>query len=118
MVEHRVITIQVGPRGQLGRGRSVLQPQKIEAEVLGRWAVHLTWDSAGGQDYSVTHVPSGLVLADRMTKKQAVDLARGCSLSLDIDHVDRDKHLEVARFEVGKVGGRMLFASSGAVSRG
>lgn len=108
-----MIAIRIGQRAQLGRGRAVLAQQQIEADVIGRWAVHLTWDIAG-EDYSVTHVPSGLVLADRMTRKQAVELARLLSLSLDLEHIDRDLHREIAAREVRQVGGRFLTSTASA----
>lgn len=108
------ITIQVGQKGELGRGRTSFAPMQVDAEVFGRWAVHLTWDVAGGNDYSVTHVPSGLVLADRMTRKQAADLARLLTLSLDVAHVERTPHnLEIAEREVRLAGGRFLRTSDG-----
>lgn len=102
------ITIHVGPRADLGRGRVALAPRQIDAELFGRWAVHPTWDVAGDEDYSVTHEPSGLVLADRMTRRQAVDLARGLTMSLDVEHIDRERHAAIAEHEVRQVGGRFL----------
>lgn len=105
------ITIMVGSKAELGRGRVALSPMRVDAEVIGRWAVHLTWDVSGDNDYSVTHVPSGLALADRMTRKQAIELARALSLSLDVEHIDRDRHRETAEREVKAAGGRFLRSS-------
>lgn len=112
------ITIHVGQKADLGRGRVALSPMQVDAEVFGRWAVHLTWDVAGGIDFTVTHVPSGLALADRMDRNHAVDLARALTLSLDIEHIDRDRHGAIAEREVKAAGGRFLRSSDLGARRG
>lgn len=117
MTDRRTIAINVGQRSLLGRGRGALSSQKVDADVIGRWAVHPTWD-ASGEDYTVTHIPSGLALADRMTKKQAIELARNVSLSLDVDQIDRAAHRDIGEREVRKVGGRMEDPIARMVPRG
>lgn len=101
------VDVMVGSRESVARGRG-LKPTKVEVVFsVGKWCCHETVFESGVDNFTVSHVPSGLAVADRLTKKQAVELTRSLSMVLDLVHLT-EEHEMIARREVAAVGGRFL----------
>jgi hypothetical protein len=55
----------------------VTRREQIKAEVFGDWCVHKAPESEGGEEWRVSHAPSGLrVMPREVTREQARRIAR------------------------------------------
>lgn len=77
-------------------------------EVFGHWAVHKTalfdgrWSPT---EYTVTHVPTGLALADQLSRDSALRLAEVLASVLDVEKFEPEKHVAIAMREIQRIRG-------------